>query len=174
MPSQLPESLEDFQVQLTERIRRLTPGEADAIADELRIAVEDLALPPDEDLMLSDTWEVFAPIANLLTGRGIDDELFGVFLNVWVSPTPEEQYLDRYEFEDAVAEANFPAEFMALVEGASQVYAIDDDGPILHAALYSDDVGWALAYPDRVLRFATPLDLLDFMIAEAHPGSGAQ
>lgn len=158
-------TLADFRAALEERIDRLAPNQSDTLREELAVAAED-ALVDEEELLLVDTWEVFAPIANLFTGHGVDDEVFGSFLNVWAGPHAEEQFLDRFEWESALADGSFPDELQAVMESAERVFILEYDPPAEHAALFSAEWGWVIAYPDRLLRFRTPVDLLDFMIRE--------
>lgn len=154
--AQFRERLIAFGEQLCGSLLSL-PEVDEAIAE----ATEIEELEEDDPVPLRVQWEVFTPAASEFSGA-TDDDLLTTLLTVWAGPYPEEQFLDQDELVEALAEGSFPKEFRKLIEEATTGYTQFDEPPT-HAALFSEDWGWALAYPKRVLRFRTPLELLEHL-----------
>ncbi len=158
-------SVDEFRTRLAELSVRVLG--APALSEpEVQAALDEQGLEDDEELPVDAQWAAFAPMSNELLGRSGDDELFEMFLSVWAGPYPEEQFLDPFEMREAIGAGVFPAEFLALLESATEGYTLFEDPP-QHAGLFSDEWGWALGYADRMLQFRTPLDLLEHIAAQS-------
>ncbi len=128
---------------------------------EAEEAIAELGLSPGDELEIGGQWAVFEPIANELVGVREDDALLDMFLSVWAGPYAEEEFLDTDEMRDALGAVEYPPQFAELVDSAEKGFTDEDN-----AAIFSSEWGWTLAYPDRVLRFRSPLDLLEHLAAK--------
>ncbi|MEM9073684.1 MAG: hypothetical protein AAGE52_34660 [Myxococcota bacterium] len=120
----------------------------------------------DWDLLRSEQWDLFRNVAAEFVDFAPANPLFEMFLYVLLAPyATEEEFLSRDEFIDAMEGAEFPAGFSELLERADECYTLEYEYPPTHVALWSSDGGWVLAYPDRLLEFATPKALCAFFEA---------
>lgn len=123
--------------------------------------------PDDWELFVHEQWDLFQTVSRefaMFDSTSPDNELFAHFLHVLLAPSaPEEEFYDRSEFLIAMEGASFPDGFFALLEHADECYTVEWEYPPKHVAMWSQDNGWALAYPDKLVEFPTPFSLIKYL-----------